>query len=284
MIVSSIYKPILKLTIHHNYFLNDGEIPFTGMSDGDKRKQLERYDFNGFLAVNPSPATSSQLAGNKMIIKYYKDHIILALKVTAEDHKQPYIELSGEEAFVFTVDFVDPFFGNYTKLENSGAKLMYFSNKTPDLPDPVVFQAIHREQENEIITEEFLFSGDNKTALLEQSNVVQSNPNGIIKLYLKGDNGALSIIQNNGKLKNNLPHFKIHFDNQKTIWKYIHHSAGFEVETKQEKPLTHFGFIQLESPADFKAPPPDLDKYKFPNPSARQVKKIGNKFYSEIFI
>lgn len=284
MIVSSIYRSLFKLTVHHNYFLNDGEELYSDLSDENKSKQRELFELNSFIRISPTAETIKLLSGNKMILKHYKDHIIIALKVSSEDDRQPFIALSGDEALVFTIKIPDPFFANYTKLEMTGDELMFFSNKTPDLPDALTFEAIHREQENKTITEDFLITGANKQALLEQNGLAKNIPDGIIKLYLKGDNAALSIIQNNGKLKNNLPQFKIHFENQKTIWKYINSKAGFEVETKQEKPLTHFGYVQLDVPSDFKSPPPDLDNYKFPNPNASQVKKIGNKLYSEIFI
>ncbi|GAB4107768.1 hypothetical protein GCM10028791_02150 [Echinicola sediminis] len=284
MIASSIYKPLIKLSIHHNYFLNDGEETFFDMTDKDKNRQLELFDFGSFIRIKPTQETSRLISGSKMVFKHYKDHLLIALKVSEDDHREPYIALSNDDALVFAITILDPFFGNYTKLGATGTALMYFTNKSPDLPAPVTFEAIHRNSEAKTVNENFLFIDENKLALLEQNGFAGTAPDGLIKLHLKGDNAAMSIIQNNGKLKNNLPHFKIHFENQKTIWKYINNKAGFEVETKQEKPLTHFGFIQLEPPSDFKSPPADLDKYKFPNPNAGQVKKIGNKLYSEIFI
>ncbi|WP_215225678.1 hypothetical protein [Echinicola shivajiensis] len=284
MKVSTIFKPLLKISIHHNYFLNDGDIEFVDMDEDKKQDQLKAYNWNSFFEIKANRTTMNLLKGHNIVVKAYPDHLVLALKVNSEDDRVPHIGFIGDEEFVFELKVHDPFFWNYTNLPFSGEEVLYFSNKQPSLPDPFDFESIHKSQEKKLISPDFLFSGDNKMELLEQSKLQESRPIGIIRLFVQADNAANSLLQQNGKLKNQLTHFKIHFDNQKTIWKYIHHKGAFEMETKKVQPLTHYGFVQLESPSDFKSPVPDLEDYKFPNPNPLHIKSIGNKLYSEIFI
>ena len=57
----------------------------------------------------------------------------------------------------------------------------------------------------------------------------QQNVFGVISLTAKGDNSSEDIIDNSDKMLS--PNFKIHFDNRKTLWKYINRKAGTEIET-----------------------------------------------------
>ncbi|RZS92517.1 hypothetical protein [Aquimarina brevivitae] len=88
-----------------------------------------------------------------------------------------------------------------------------------------------------------------------------------------------------------VPSFKLHFDNQKTIWKFINKAAAEELETSSLKPLTLKGFIEIDPDTDITPPlPSDIEKYKFPNPTADIIKSVTDEntnittTYSEIFI
>lgn len=284
MKVTSIYRPIFRLSIYHNYFLNDGTDQFISMNDEAQQRQLKKYQWQDFMEIVPSAKTKAMLQGQLMVVKQFPDQLLIALKVTSGDERVPYISLSSDQDLVFKLRFKDPFFDNYTQLEREG-ELLYFSNKTPVLPAAHDFRTIHSFNQQATVTDKFLFGGDNKTELLQLLGKEEaSQTDGILHLFMQGDNSNKSLINNDGRIKSNIPHFKIQFDNQKTIWKYIHKREGFETETKQEWPLTRYGYIPLDKPSDFKSPPPGLDNYKFPNPNPTQIKFIANKSYSEIFI
>lgn len=121
---------------------------------------------------------------------------------------------------------------------------------------------------------------------------------GIIELQMIGDNGMDSIeidTTDSNDIKSFLldpaPAYKLHFENRKTIWKYIKKSDENELETSSEKPLTKNGFIEIDPDTDFSGTlPTDIDKYIFPNPTASIIKRITDEntnittTYSEIFI
>ncbi|PKV49109.1 hypothetical protein ATE84_1126 [Aquimarina sp. MAR_2010_214] len=121
---------------------------------------------------------------------------------------------------------------------------------------------------------------------------------GIIQLYMQGDND-LDVTEIDAAdpedvkdfILDPVPEFKLHFDNKKTIWKYINVATEVELETTVEKPLTIHGFIEIVPEDDLTAPlPVDIDKYLFPNPTAHSIKLVTNEntntiiTYSEIYI
>ncbi|WP_299441157.1 hypothetical protein [uncultured Aquimarina sp.] len=121
---------------------------------------------------------------------------------------------------------------------------------------------------------------------------------GIIELQMIGDN-TMDVIEIDNTDLNDIksflldpiPAYKLHFENRKTIWKYIKKSDENELETSSVKPLTRNGFIEIDPDTDFSGPlPTDIDKYIFPNPTANIIKQITDEntnittTYSEIFI
>lgn len=121
---------------------------------------------------------------------------------------------------------------------------------------------------------------------------------GIIELQMIGDN-AMDVIEIDNTDPNDIksflldptPEYKLHFENRKTIWKYIKKSDENELETSSVKPLTRNGFIEIDPDTDFSGPlPTDIDKYIFPNPTANIIKQVTDEntnittTYSEIFI
>ncbi|MFD2565671.1 hypothetical protein [Aquimarina rubra] len=121
---------------------------------------------------------------------------------------------------------------------------------------------------------------------------------GIIELQMIGDN-TMDVIEIDSTdpddiksfLLEPIPEYKLHFENRKTIWKYIKKSDANELETSSVKPLTRNGFIEIDPDTDFSGPlPTDIDKYIFPNPTANIIKQVTDEntnittTYSEIFI
>lgn len=284
MQVSSSFRSFLKLDILHSYFLNDGEKEFSSMNEEESKTQLESYSWKDFLEIYPSAKTSQMMKGNKIVFKSYDDSIILAIKVESGTENQPFNELRDDESMTFILSLNDQYFENYTDLDLAG-KLLYFSNKTPVLPGPFTFKPIDRINQSGTVGDEYMYEGENRNELLEDANLKPGNRAfGIIKIWMKGDTPVLSLINIDGTLKNSLPHFKIHFSNRKSTWKYIHRKDDFETETKKDYPLTKFGFILLDKKSDFISPPAQFEKYVFPNPDARRIKITPTKNYSEIFI
>ena len=121
---------------------------------------------------------------------------------------------------------------------------------------------------------------------------------GIIDLQMIGDNN-MDVVEIDATDPNDIksflldpmPAYKLHFENRKTIWKYIKKSDDNELETSSLKPLTRNGFIEIDPNTDFPGPlPSDIDKYIFPNPTVNIIKQITDEntnittTYSEIFI
>ena len=121
---------------------------------------------------------------------------------------------------------------------------------------------------------------------------------GIIELQMVGDDN-MDVLEIDSTDPNDIksflldptPVYKLHFQNRKTIWKYIKKSDENELETSSVKPLTRNGFIEIDPDADFSGPlPTDIDKYIFPNPTVNIIKQITDvntnitTTYSEIFI
>ncbi|MHA7059803.1 hypothetical protein ACWGOQ_0021425 [Aquimarina sp. M1] len=121
---------------------------------------------------------------------------------------------------------------------------------------------------------------------------------GVFELQMIGDN-AMDVIEFDNTDPNNVksflldpsPEYKLHFENRKTIWKYIKKSDANELETATVKPLTRNGFIEIDPDTDFPGPlPADINKYIFPNPTANMIKQVTDEntniitTYSEIFI
>ncbi|WP_378176285.1 hypothetical protein [Aquimarina sp. SS2-1] len=121
---------------------------------------------------------------------------------------------------------------------------------------------------------------------------------GVVDLQMIGDNN-MDLIEIDSTdpddtksfLLDPVPVYKLHFENRKTIWKYIKKSNENELETSSAKPLTKNGFIEIDPDSDFPGPlPTDIDKYTFPNPTANNIKQVTDQntnittTYSEIFI
>lgn len=121
---------------------------------------------------------------------------------------------------------------------------------------------------------------------------------GIIRLQMQGDDDLHLVNVDDSDPENikthlidPIPIFKLHFENRKTIWKYIHRADEEELETTTVFPLTKNGFIAIDPDVDLVTPlPDDIDKYRFPNPTPDRIKQETDidtditTTYSEIFI
>lgn len=279
MSFTATYQLLFEVTLFHNYFLNNGEETFASMTNADKTKMLQQFDTDAFSTITPTLETNTVLRNYKMIFKKTKTGFGIYIKV--KDESDPFIKVPGDLNLKFLIQINDYQFENYTNLDFAFSQVFLFSNVKP-LTEPVSFKYIPKINDNKLISNAYLVSEKttaNLISTLQPSE--QQNVFGLVSISAKGDDSSLgNIVDDLGKMIS--PNFKIHFDNRKTLWKYINRKAGTEIETKTAKPLTRSGFVEIDPLNDFNpAEPPDT---QYPNPSVKSITKFDSKYYSEIFI
>ncbi|WP_291143172.1 hypothetical protein [Flavobacterium sp. UBA7680] len=278
MSFAATYQLLFEVTLRHNYFLNNGEETFASMANADKEKMLQQFNTDAFATIMPTLETNIVLKNYKMIFKKSKTGFGVYIKV--KDELDPFIKVPVDLNLKFLIKINDYQFENYTNLDFALTQAYLFSNVKP-LTEPVSFEYLPKINDNKLISNAYLVSEETTANLLstlqpsEQQNVF-----GLISLTAKGDNSSGNIINNLGKMIS--PNFKIHFDNRKTLWKYINRKAGTEIKTNAAKPLTRSGFVEIDPLTDFTPSQPAESQY--PNPSVKSITKINSDYYSEIFI
>lgn len=278
MSFAATYGLLFEVTFLHNYFLNNGEETFASMTNADKQKMLQQFSTDAFLVLTPTLETNTVLKNYKMTFKKTKTGFRIYTKV--KDEFEPFIKIPANLNLTFLIKINDYQFENYTNLDFALTQAYHFSNVKP-LTEPVSFEYLPKISDNKLISNTYLVSEETTAYLvsalepLEQQNVF-----GIISLTAKGDNSSGNIVNNLGKMLS--PNFKIHFDNRKTLWKYINRKAGTEIKTNAAKPLTRSGFVEIDPLTDFTPAQPAESQY--PNPSVKSITKINSDYYSEIFI
>ncbi len=274
------YGLLFEVTLLHNYFLNSGEETFASMSTSGKQKMLQSFNTDSFAAITPTLETNTVLKNYKMVYKKTKTGFSVYIKVKETDELDPFIKVPKDLNLNFLIKLNDYQFENYTNLDFTSTQVYLFSNVKP-LTEPVSFEYIPKINDNKLISNTYLVSEETTAHLIsilqpsEQQNVF-----GLISLTLQGDNSSGNIVNNSEKLLS--PNFKIHFDNRKTLWKYINRKAGTEIKTNAAKPLTQSGFVEIDPLTDFTPSQPAENQY--PNPSVKSITKINSDYYSEIFI
>lgn len=273
------YGLLFEVTLLHNYFLNSGEDTYTGMSTDDKKKMLQKFDSNSFTTITPTLETITQLRNYKMVFKSTKTGFRVYIKVKEIDEFDPYISVPVDLKLDFKITVNDYQFENYTNLEFVLNQIFLFSNVKPST-EPGTFKYIPKFSDSVLISNDYLISEETTAIFLSELNTQErQDVFGIISLTMKGDTNPKDIL-NLGKLLS--PNFKLHFDNRKTLWKYIDRKAGTHIETITAKPLTYSGFVELDPLTDFN--PIQLANSTYPNPSVKSITKISSDYYSEIFI
>ena len=77
------------------------------------------------------------------------------------------------------------------------------------------------------------------------------------------------------------PEFSICIENRTTFWRYKKTSENLVMTTKEEKPLTKNGRVEIEKQD---VQPQPQEDYYFPNPTPEIIKKEAQSYYSEVFI
>jgi hypothetical protein len=280
MSFSVTYGLLFEVTLLHNYFLNNGEETFASMTDSDKEKMLQQFNTDTFITITPSLETHTLLKNYKMVFKKTKTGFRMYIKVKETDETDPFIKLPVDLNLKFLIKINDYQFENYTDLNFARTQVFLFSNVKP-LTEPVSFEYLPKINDNKLISNDYLVSEETTENFISTLHPLEKQDIfGLISLSLKGDNSSGNIVNNSGKIIS--PNFKIHFDNRKTLWKYINRKAGTEIETNAVKPLTRSGFVEIDPVADFTPSQPSDTQYQ--NPSVKSIIKINSDYYSEIFI
>ncbi len=285
------YKPLFQVNILHKYFLNRGENEYFTMSENDKIKQLDKYDFNTFFSVYPTTETQKKLNGYNLVFKPLNSTFTVWSKVTGTNKNKPFIAFDNDLSFTFLVKPKESAFFNYSnlKLENAG-KIYYFSNRKP-ASEPGTFRLINLAGNTNCVNQKYVLSENSIKAELDKLTVSEKvNLFGIIRIYIKADKPVQHITNSLGRIKNPHKIFELLFDNRKTTWRYIFDSdqscngtddvikeAGNAkiLITKKVQPLTQNGFVSIQ-----------LNGEELPNPDARLIKPdtSSSKYYSEIYM
>ncbi|MCD0467643.1 hypothetical protein [Flavobacterium sp. ENC] len=274
------YGLLFEVTFLHNYFLNSGEAAYAGMSTADKQKMLQKFNYDSFAIITPTVETSTRIRNYKMAFKPTKTGFRLYIKVKENDETDPYISVPPDLKLDFIIAIKDFQFEHYTDLEFVLNQMFLFSNVKPST-EPVTFQYLPKFNENILISNDFLVSEETTEHFLSELHTAESRGVfGLLSLNMKADNAAKNIVTSAGKMLS--PNFKIHFDNRKTLWKYIDRKAATEIKTKTAKPLTYSGFVEIDPVTDLI--PAQLADTHYPNPSVKSITKKDGDYYSEIFI
>ena len=285
------YKPLFKGDLLHLYFLNNGLKTFFTMNTTEAAKQLDGYALNSFLSIAPTLETQKKLNGYSLVFRNSNSGFTIWTKVNNTDNAIPFIPLPDDLSLTFLIKINDPAFYNYTnlKLDNQG-KINYFSNRRLATEAPA-FPLINKSGDHFNINETFALTPESAASeLTNLSPGEKTNLLGLIRLHMKADVPALSIIDSNGKISNPPKNFEMVFANRKTFWRYIFrkdpkvkNNDDVKMEgvdpnvliSKSEQPLTQKGFISVE-----------LGGKDLPNPDSKLIKpdSLNSKYYSEIYM
>lgn len=286
---SVIYKTLFEITILHGYFLNSGNNEYDSLTSNQKKKLLNNYTFEKFISISPTTETEQILKNNKLLFQTKGEMMKIGVKTSIDDENLTFTNIPLDLTLNFIIRIKDFKFENYTDINLSKTQMYYFSNVT--LPnEPVTFKNISLINENIFIDDDYKLTEANTKIVLETLNENEKRGVfGILSLKMQGDISNLNILDDDQKIITPTPNFKIHFNNRKTIWKYINTNTTFKVETLIEKPLVQNGFVEiLTADLDLSLFTPQeiiiATNTKYPNPSANSIKKINTKTYSEIFI
>jgi hypothetical protein len=285
------YSILFSVRILNFFHLNKGLQEFSLMSGTDQDKQLDSYNFGNFFTIVPTKETMKKMNGRNLIFKTLNSGLCIFTKVIESENNIPFIPLEQDLNFTFLIKLADPCFYNYTDLKpNSSDKIYFFSNKRLST-ESVSFPLIKSETDSYSIDESYLLTTDSsKIELAELSTSEKIGLFGIVRIFMRGDESSLHVIDSLNQIPTPNQIFELQFTNRKTYWRYIFRSeqtvtdtSDVEIEgdnpkiliTKEEQPLTERGFISI-----------NLKGTNLPNPSAGQVipDSTGNNYYSEIYM
>lgn len=284
--VAAQYKKLFLLKIHHAYYLNSGEMAFEDLSENDKDINLRKYNWQDFLSITPTKATSKYFRRFQLLCRNTNEGIIVFSRVMEENVQESFINLEQDLVLSFLISYTDPYFENYTTIGPLSTDKILLSNYFPEHFQGVDFDLMPTESENTVFSDAYVVPRENVDSYFAESAYPNEGlqSKGLILISMQGENGNLNVTNVNGTLKINPTVFKINFDNRSTYWTYHQQANNSSVTTNSPKPLTKNGFVQIQSDSDFDEPNDDLSELQFPNPSVERIRIDENNYYSEIYI
>jgi hypothetical protein len=285
------YKPLFKVNVLHQYFLNKGADEFASMPDADKEKQLAGYSLSQIFNIQLSTKSKEKMRGHHMVFKPFGSGFMVWIKVSNNDNTIPFIPIDNALEINFLLYLRNTTFFNFTELEFENAgKLFFFSNQRL-ASENVSFPLIKKAGTNASVNANYVLSSAGSKQVFDNLTKEESNGLfGVINIKMQGEQPGLNVINNSGKIINPYRIFELNFENRKTVWRYIfpvnqtvknkddvkkEGGDSKKLVTKKKQPLTQNGFVSVE-----------LGGTELPNPGANLVKpnNTNNKIYSEIYM
>ena len=246
-----IYRPLFKVDIYHQYFLDDGLIAFDS-NPSLKDKQLANYDWRAFGQIEPTVKTKQLLANQRLLLKYSNTGFIIFIQVEQisagiNPVYKPLLDLEESLTFDFHLHITNSLFDIYSDLDNVANFPLFFSNypEFSSLETPF----INKNSENKRAKE--YASSIELAEILKKKHTELSRASikAVISLKVKSSESSYNLILANGNLPQQLPEFNIRFENRKTIWQYFSAQNLNLIHTTEPDslPLVKNGLVAVSS-------------------------------------
>ena len=246
-----IYRPLFKVDIYHQYFLDDGLIAFDS-NPSLKDKQLAHYDWQAFGQIEPTVKTKQLLANQRLLLKYSNTGFIIFIQVEQisagiNPVYKPLLDLEESLTFDFHLHITNSLFDIYSDLDNVANFPLFFSNypEFSSLETPF----INKNSENKRAKE--YASSIELAEILKKKHTELSRASikAVISLKVKSSESSYNLILANGNLPQQLPEFNIRFENRKTIWQYFSAQNLNLIHTTEPDslPLVKNGLVAVSS-------------------------------------
>ncbi|WP_339921862.1 hypothetical protein [uncultured Cyclobacterium sp.] len=284
--LSTQYKKLFSIKVHHAYHLNSGDIEYEDLEDNLKQLNLRKYNWQDFISISPTRATEKFFKRFQLLFKYTNEELIVFARVSEQNVQESFIPLEQDLVLEFLINYNDPYFENYTDINPLSEEKILLSNFLPTHFQGIDFDLLPLESEDRMFSNNFLVPSESIDSYFidSWSQTAGAHAKGLLLIRMQGENGNLNVTNLNGTLKLNPTVFKLHFNNRSTFWTYLQNANKISATTNSLKPLTKNGFVQIQSDSDFDEPNDNLSELQFPNPSVERIKIEANNYYSEIYI
>lgn len=278
------YSDLFTIKIHHDYFLNDGVARFNEMDPAQQSKQLDLYDLNEFLMIEPSLQTQRKLKNQRFLYRIENDIFKVAVEIIPPADvndglpRIPVISINENLELVFVVKFKSPDFVSYTDLTFLSNRLFLLTNEkvTPSSTIPVIQNEPLTNPDDAYITDAFFMDA------LTQATVTAGMDTrelfgavGIIRIKMISSAGAnKSIIIDNKSIYNPAHGFIVQLKNKELYWQYQKVSDDSKYLTNAKQPLVKHGFVTIDPETGLTPPLVITSGLKLPNPITLSLEKV----------
>ncbi|UJP63794.1 hypothetical protein [Mongoliitalea daihaiensis] len=267
------YRPLIEITILHDYFLDRGLSRFEEVEAEIQAQRLSNYHWNHFLSLVPSKATSELLANHRLLFRSSRDRWTLIGQLYND--RTPLISLSSQDVLQFFLVVKDPDFLQYTALDLNTSRMLLLANHPPfdHIPSlPAVNEGI--------LESNFLISKEQLARNFIGEMILPTSCIGLLSIAVDPyDPSYEGILAGDGTYRLPLS-WTIRFPNRQTFWRYIFQS-GEVLTTSQPLPMTKNGFIHMTD--DYIDDVESFD-IQFPNPSSPSILLENSNAISQIFL